>query len=252
MAGGSSIARSARLKETDSSVELPHNLPKRGAQMDQAEKRKYAADVLRKAEAKRGYLLPYHKMLGTHDPALLEAYDGFYKAFTLDRRSFTDKEREVVWAALLVSGREEYGDIHMRRGIEVGLSKSDLQDAVALAAAAESLAGATFASRFWPEWTPEDGIIRRYLKMVEAARGGIEPYLAEIALIVCHAARKNPQGMRVHLPRAFAAGASAAKIAEGVSYVLLPCGGPTLVEACATWAKAAEDGICQGPYEEGA
>ena len=221
-------------------------------QMDQAEKRKYAADVLRRAEAKRGYLLPYHKMLGTHDPALLEAYDEFYKAFTLDRRSFNDKEREVVWAALLVAGREEYGDIHMRRGIEVGLAKSDLQDAVALAAVAESFQGAAFASRFWPEWTPEDAVVARYLKMAEAARGGIEPYLAEIALIVCHAARKSPQGMRVHLPRAFAAGASTEKIAEGVSYVILPCGGPTLVEACATWAKAAEDGLCPGPYEEGA
>jgi len=220
--------------------------------MDQAEKRKYAADVLRRAEAKRGYLLPYHKMLGTHDPALLEAYDGFYKAFTLDRRSFNDKEREVVWAALLVAGREEYGDIHMRRGIEVGLAKSDLQDAVALAAVAESFQGAAFASRFWPEWTPEDAVVARYLKMAEAARGGIEPYLAEIALIVCHAARKSPQGMRVHLPRAFATGASTEKIAEGVSYVILPCGGPTLVEACATWAKAAEDGLCPGPYEEGA
>jgi len=33
---------------------------------------------------------------------------------------------------------------------------------------------------------------------------------------------------------------------------ILPCGGPTLVEACATWAKAAEDGLCPGPYEEGA
>ena len=220
--------------------------------MDQTEKRKYAAHVLRQAEAKRGYLLPYHKMLGTHDPALLEAYDGFYKAFTLDRRSFTDKEREVVWAALLVAGREEYGDIHMRRGIEVGLSKSDLQDAVALAAVAEALPAAAFAARFWPEWIPQDDILNRYLRMAEAARGGIEPYLAEIALVVCYAARKSPQGMRVHLPRAFAAGASAAKIAEGVSYVILPCGGPTLVEACATWAKAAEDGICPGPYEESA
>lgn len=218
--------------------------------MDQAEKRRYAADVLRRAEEKRGYLLPYHRMLGTHDPALLEAYDGFYKAFTLDKRSFTDKEREVVWASLLVAGREEYGDIHMRRGIEAGLTKSDLQDAVALAAAAESLPAASFAARFWSEWTPEDTLVSRYLKITEAVRGGIEPYLAEIALIVCHAARKCPHGMRVHLPRAFAAGASAAKIAEGVSYVILPCGGPTLVDACAAWVQAAEDGLCPGPYEE--
>jgi alkylhydroperoxidase/carboxymuconolactone decarboxylase family protein YurZ len=116
---------------------------------------------------------------------------------------------------------------------------------------AESLPGAAFASRFWPEWIPEDAIVARYLKIAEAARGNIDSYLAEIALIVCHAARKSAQGMRVHLPRAFAAGASAEKIAEGVSYVILPCGGPTLVEACATWANAAEDGLCPGPYEEG-
>jgi alkylhydroperoxidase/carboxymuconolactone decarboxylase family protein YurZ len=240
----------ASVKEADRPDQLHHNPRMTEEPMDQAEKRRYAAEVLRKAKARRGYLLPYHKMLGTHDPALLEAYDGFYQAFTLDARSFTDKEREVVWAALLVAGREEYGDIHMRRGIEVGLSKSDLQDAVALAAAAESLPAADFAARFWPEWIPQDAIVARYLRMAEAARGGIEVYLAEIALIVCHAARKNPGGMRIHLPRAFAAGASAAKIAEGVSYVILPCGGPTLVEACATWAKAAEDGLCPGPWEE--
>ena len=217
--------------------------------MDQAEKRHYGAEVLRRAEARRGYLLPYHRMLGTHDPALLEAYDAFYQAFTLDPRSFTEPEREIVWAALLVAGREEYGDIHMRRGLAVGLSKSELQDAVALAAAAESLPAAGFAARFWAEWTPEEALVARYLKMTEAARGAIAPYLAEIALIVCHAARKSPKGMRLHLPRAFAAGASAEKIAEGVSYVILPCGGPTLVEACATWAKAAEDGLCPGPWE---
>ena len=217
--------------------------------MDQAEKRRYGAELLRRAEAKRGYLLPYHRMLGAHDPALLEAYDGFYKALTLDRRSFTDREREVVWAALLVAGREEYGDIHMRRGIEVGLGKSELQDAVALAAAAESLPAAAFAARFWAEWTPEDAMVSRYLRQTEAARGAIPAYLAEIALVVCHAARKSPQGMRIHLPRAFAAGALAEQIAEGVSYVILPCGGPTLVEACAAWAAAAADGLCPGPYE---
>lgn len=217
--------------------------------MDEAEKRRYGAEVLRKAEAKRGYLLPYHRMLGTHDPLLLEAYDGFYKALTLDRRTYTDFEREVVWAALLVSGREEYGDIHMRRGIQIGMTKAQLQDAVALAAVAESLPGAAFAARFWGEWTPEEAMVARYLRMAEVARGEIPAYLAEITLIVCHAARRSPQGMRIHLPRAFAAGARADQIAEGVSYVILPCGGPVLVEACATWAAAAEEGLCPGPWE---
>jgi alkylhydroperoxidase/carboxymuconolactone decarboxylase family protein YurZ len=217
--------------------------------MDDARKRQYGADVLRRAQAKRGYLLPYHRMLGTHDPALLEAYDGFYEALTLDRRSLSDREREVVWAALLVAGREEYGDIHMRRGMEVGLSKPELQDAVALGAVAESLPAAAFAARFWAEWTPEDAMVTRYLRLAEAARGEIPPYLAEIALVVCHAARKSPLGMRIHLPRAFAAGARAEQIAEGVSYVILPCGGPTLVEACAAWAAAAADGLCPGPYD---
>jgi alkylhydroperoxidase/carboxymuconolactone decarboxylase family protein YurZ len=218
--------------------------------VDKTEKRRYGAEVLRRAEAKRGYLLPYHRMLGTHDPHLLEAYDGFYKALTLDARAFTDKEREIVWAALLVAGREEYGDIHMRRAVEVGLTKAELQDAVALAGAAESYPAMSFASRFWPEWIPETETAARYLKVAAAARGAIAPYLAEIVLIVCHAARRSHGGMRVHLPRAFAAGATAAQIAEGLSYVILPCGGPTLVEACDAWDKAAASGLCPSPYAD--
>lgn len=217
--------------------------------MNEGWNRRYGAEVLARVEAKRGYLLPYHRMLGRHDPTLLAAYDEFYKALTLDRRSLTDQEREVVWAALLVAGREEYGDIHMRRGIEVGLSKSEIQDAVALAAAAESLSAAGFAARFWAEWTPEDCMVARYLRLTEAARGAISDDLAEIVLVVCHAARRSPPGMRIHLPRAFAAGACAEQIAEGISYVILPCGGPTLVEACAAWEAAAADGLCPGPYE---
>lgn len=216
--------------------------------MNKDEKRRYGAEVLRKAEAKRGYLLPYHRMLGTHDPLLLEAYDAYYKALTLDERALTDREREVVWAALLVSGREEYGDIHMRRGIQVGLSKAELQDAVALAGIAEAFPAMGFASRHWAEWIPEPETVARYLRAAEAVRGAIPAYLAEMTLVVCHAARRTHAGMRIHLPRAFQAGASAAKIAEGVSYVILPCGGPTLVEACDAWDKAAAAGLCPSPY----
>jgi alkylhydroperoxidase/carboxymuconolactone decarboxylase family protein YurZ len=218
--------------------------------MDQTEKRRWGQEVLRKAEAKRGYLLPYHRMLGTHDPALLEAYDGFYKALTLDRRAYTDKEREIVWAALLVAGREEYGDIHMRRALEVGLTKDDLKDAVALAGAAESFPAMSFASRFWQEWIDDAGRLDRYFRVCEAARGGIASAIAETTLVVVHAARRCHEGMRAHLPRAFAAGATAAQIAEGVSYVILPCGGPTLVEACDAWHKAAQDGLCPSPWDE--
>ncbi|NBB82940.1 MAG: hypothetical protein GVY28_05985, partial [Alphaproteobacteria bacterium] len=60
------------------------------------------AEVLGRVEAKRGYDLPYHRMLASHDPGLLDAYDRFYTALTLAPRVLTTAERELVWAALLV------------------------------------------------------------------------------------------------------------------------------------------------------
>ncbi len=43
-------------------------------------------------------------------------------------------------------------------------------------------------------------------------------------------------------------GATPAEVCEGLSYLLLPCGGNTLIEAVSFWEDAARDGLVPGPY----
>ena len=208
-------------------------------------------DALRRIEAKRGYRLSYHRMLAAADPALLLAYDEFYERLTLRSRTLTPAAREIVWTALQAATREAQGTIHLKRAEAAGVSRALIADAVAIAAAVETwpaLVG--FGAGPWADWIPEADALTRYAAMVDAARGGIDPATAEIAAVVCHGARRTLRGLKLHLPRAFAAGATRDAIAEGLSYILLPAGGPTLIEAVEAWAEAAEAGICPSPYAD--
>lgn len=206
--------------------------------------------VLDAVERKCGYLLTYHKMIGSSDPDLLAAYDNFYQHLTLNPRTLDPQQRELVWAALQVAADEEHGHIHMRRAIKAGLGEGILADSIALAGAAESHRALRFASHHWGEWVSEAAADSRYLKLTEAARGEIDAGLAEIILIVCHGARRTYEAMRIHLGRAFGAGATVEQLSEALSYMLLPCGGPTLIDAVEVWEKEAQSGACPSPYSE--
>ena len=204
-------------------------------------------DILAEVEKKRGYLLPYHRMLANDDPELLAAYDKLYEKLTLERRVLTPREREYVWAGLLATAREEHGHIHMSRAVKAGLTLKEIGDAIALAGAAEAYAPLDFAMSSWAEWAPQDAITERYLALTQAARGAVPGPVAEMILTVCHAAKGRHAAQRLHLARAFAAGATKGQMAEAMSYLLLPCGGPVLIDAVATWEEAAKEGICPSP-----
>jgi len=207
-------------------------------------------EILADVEAKRGYLLPYHRMLANDDPELLEAYDRLYERLTLLPRVLTAKERETVWLGLLAAIEEKHGHIHAKRAVSAGLTQDDIADAVALAGVAEAHRTGTFAADNWPQWLSQDAATQRYLKMAEAARGSIPVTIAEITLSVCHAAHGRSAAQKLHLLRAFEAGASVGQVSEATSYLLLPCGGPTLIEAVSTWEDAAKSGLCPSPYGE--
>lgn len=211
------------------------------------ERNSRGAAALAKAEATRGYLLPYHRMLCAHDPELMEAYDAYYRELTLVERALTYFEREVVWLVLLASAREAYGDIHMPRAEESGMSTAQIHDCMALAGVAEAFPVMEFSTS-WSKWVSVAEIEARYGRMIDAACGDVPALIGEIALVVAHAARGSRAGMRFHLKRAFEMGAPAAKIAEGVSYVILPRGGPVLVDACNVWAELAAEGVCPPPW----
>lgn len=207
-----------------------------------------AAAVLTEVQAKRGYLLPYHRMFAASAPELLKTYDAFYESLTLVPRVLTPVERETVWAALLAAASEVHGFIHMRRAVKAGLSEADIVRAVTIAAVTEGHRTICFSGDNWAAWTLPAQLETAYLAMFEATRGDLSPKLAHLAALVCHAARRHRAGMVLHLVQAFAAGATAAEICEGLSYLLLPCGGNTLIEACSFWEQAAKDGLVPGPY----
>ena len=207
-------------------------------------------DILEEVEQKRGYLLSYHRMLAHTDPHLLSAYDKFYENLTLVPRALSPQQRELVWAGLLTSTREKEGKLHMRRAVEVGLGGESLCCAVSLAGVAESLEAIRFGYHHWGEWIPQSPAEQRYRQLVEAARGDIDPDIAELILIVCHAAQRREFGMRLHLGRAFSSGVTVAQLSEGLSYILLPCGGPTLIEAVNVWELASEAGECPSPFSD--
>ena len=76
----------------------------------------------------------------------------------------------------------------------------------------------------------------------------LDPKLAHLTALVCHGARRHEAGMVIHLKAAFAAGMKPEEATEGLSYMLIPCGGNTLIEAVSYWEKAAAGGLVPPPY----
>lgn len=232
---GPKICRRAAHFRTDSQAE---GIGTRERQV-KINKQKDSAKLLDEMLAKRGYLLSYHRMLAASDPQLLANYDALYTRLTLDQRVLTPVERETVWIALIAATREKAAGFHLDRATKAGMSHDSISDAVALAAACESLEALEFAQNAFTQWVPPSRAMQRYLRIFDASRGHIPPDTAEIAAVVCHASARNCAGMRVHLVRAFEHGATREQIAEGLSYVLLHCGGPTMIDAVNCWEKAA-------------
>jgi len=204
--------------------------------------------VLGKVRRKRGYLLSYHRLLHGISPDLLETYDAFYTQFTLTGRALTPVQKETVWIALIAATRARVGTIHLARAVKAGMGKDAIADAVALAAACESLDALAFAENAFPAWLSEQKIARRYLRAFDAARGRTRPVVAEIAALVAHAGQRRPAGMAIHLVRAFKRGAKRAQVAEALSFVLLHCGGPTMVDAMECWLKVSKRGRIPAPF----
>ena len=202
--------------------------------------------------SKRGYLLPYHRMLADYSPELLAAYDAFYSKLTLQENVLPPREKEIVWIALLAAAREGVGSLHLKRGIAAGLSLAEMQAAVALSAASEAFTATAFAAKYWDEWTPPESMLAAYRAFVETARGPIEPRVTELALIVCHASRKDEAPMRHHLQQFFALGGTVPQVAEGLSFMFLPIGANMLIDAVEIWERAAADLGLPPPYASAA
>ena len=204
-------------------------------------------DVLAAVEAKRGYTLPYHRMMAASDPELLAAYDAFYERLTLQERHLTPQQKETVWAALLACAREVHGFIHMKRAEKAGLTHADLTRAVSLAAVAESWNIFGFSADHWSHWTQVSDLHVSYLNLYQTAMGDMQPGLAHMIGAVCHGACRRKAPTILHLQKAFSEGMNVKQIAEALSYMIIPCGGNTLIEAVSYWEEAAKEQLVPSP-----
>ena len=205
-------------------------------------------DPLAAVRSKRGYVLSYHRLMAELDPELLATYDAFYTRLTLTARVLSPVAKETVWIALIAATRARVGTLHLRRAVTAGMSKDAIADAVAIAAACESFDALVFAEDAFPEWVDEAKTVLRYLRAFDAARGRTRPVLAEIAAVVAHAGQRRAAGMRVHLLRAFKRGAKREQVAEGLSFALLHCGGPTMLDAMDCWIETAKRHRIPAPF----
>jgi len=195
---------------------------------------KDAKPILAAMRKKRGYLLPYHRLMAA-DPQLLAAYDAFYSRMTLASRSLSDVQKETIWIALIIATRAKVGTLHFERARKAGMSRDAITDAVEIGAACEMWEALAFsASHFKSK--------NRYLKFFKSTP------LVHIAAAVAQAGRKCPEAMALHLERAFRAGAKRGQVAEALTYCLLHCGGPTMVEAVDTWIRTARRKRIPAPF----
>ena len=199
-----------------------------------------AQKVLASVRAKRGYVLGYHRLMAAADPELLAAYDAFYTRFTLASRALSDVEKETVWIALIIATRAKIGTLHFARARKAGMTKDAIADAAAIGAVC--IDGFLFMEYFKVKSE------KTYLRTFEAARGKTRPALAELAGAVANAGTRRTDAMVLHLQRAFRKGMTRAKAAEALTYCLLHCGGPTMVEAVGAWERAARRRRLPAPY----
>ena len=204
--------------------------------------------MLQAVAAKRGYVLSYHRLLAADDPELLRVYDQLYTRITLDDRTLTRRQKELVWLALLSAREEPTGHIHVERAMAAGLTAAEMADALTLTSVAQGYRTSTFASNHWSDDIPDNTMNERYHALVETARGAIDPALAQLIAVIIHASLRQFGAMPQHLQRAFSLGVTAAQMREAFSFLLLPCGGNVFIHAVDTWQSAAEHHQLPQPF----
>ncbi len=205
------------------------------------------ATLLSDLRTKRGYLLPHHGLLAVSEPSLLTAYDDMYTALTLEQRSLPEREKEIIWLAVLVSTGEAIATHHIDRLLKCGGTEEDLLAALALAAWAEGAPYYAFVGRHWKPHLKEfktESVYRRGLSALVAVHP-IKDTTAEIALAAVHTCHRRWDWVKSHIIGAYAAGAEEGELAEGLSLTMFPGGVPNFVDACEIWRQLILDGALE-------
>ncbi|MGV9802963.1 carboxymuconolactone decarboxylase family protein [Mycobacterium sp. NPDC003449] len=189
----------------------------------------------------RGYTLSYHEIYARTEPDFLARYADLYRAFTLDQRILSPRERELVWIGILVADGERVGTLHLERALEAGITPDEVGDAVAVAAVAHGWPALAFVDDAWTHavefsmWTRYAALLKRSAPLLSARE-------IELVATATQGALQHGAALLWHLERLYAAGTPEAEIGEVISYLLLPKGANTMLWATDLWLGAIADG----------
>jgi len=197
------------------------------------------AELLTGLKAKRGYLLPHHGLMAVALPDLLTAYDATYTALTLQDRTLTLYQKEIVWLIILVSTGEAIATHHIDRLRKGGGGDAEIAAALAFAAWADGADRHAFVDRCWRPHLDRFDVVGSYRDGLEAlrARHGTMPWIVEIGMAAAHQCHRRWDWVGEHITGAYAEGAEEKAIAEGLALAMFPGGVPNFVDACDVWRE---------------
>lgn len=204
-------------------------------------------EVLKRVKEKRGYLLPYHEFFGCMDPVLLEKYDQFYTEVTLKSKVLDNKTKELVWIGILACASEEAGTIHLKRGREAGITDEEISDVIIITQVAKGFDVLLFVEEKWGSFLSDIKAMEVYDTFVKHLKKGLRlpGKTVELIFVGIYAALEMKKGLQFHLIKAKECGARDEEIAEAMSFIILPRGGNTMLEA----AGVLKDLVKGGQYK---
>ncbi|NIL77281.1 carboxymuconolactone decarboxylase family protein [Rhodococcus sp. B10] len=121
-----------------------------------AEAQDYIDDMARK----RGYVLPYHKIMAKHDFPALQAANGLVSAAYLDQRTLDRKTKELIFIVSLTVMRASKGHIqsHVRVALDLGLTPTEILEAIEIALPEAGVVAFQAGFEAWAEVVGADGL----------------------------------------------------------------------------------------------
>lgn len=188
--------------------------------------------VLESVRKKRGYTLSYHQLFASLNPELLSRYDSFYEALTLLQGHLEPKEKELVWIAILAIADEEAGSIHLKRAEKVGITTDEIAVSLSIAQLVKGFRIWPFVQKNWKSDLPNLDEYATYDSIVDRVVGssGLDPKLVELIFIGAATTNADAALLEHHFIRAETIGVPEEKIAEAMSFIIIPRGGNMLLD----------------------
>lgn len=115
-------------------------------------------ELLERIRAKRGYLLPFHRLLAEHAPDTLERYDALYSQIWFETNVLDARVKELVAVGIHTAILEREGlEIHMKRAVKAGATEAEIAEAMTLAGIPAGMYAVLVGSQVWDLVTSEKG-----------------------------------------------------------------------------------------------